>query len=194
MDPLTLLNLLAGGLSIAGGLLGEGEKATPNQQKQGQVIDQLLQSLKGNGPYSELFNADDKTFQESFVDPAKSMFQNQIAPQIQQSYIAGGQQRGTGLEDTLTRAGVDLDQMLNQNKLAFQQNAQSNQLNALSQILGSGKGAPAPQNIWDKLKGATAGFLTSDAGQNAFGSLADLLKPKAGQTEIVEEERKGFTK
>ena len=108
------IGTVAGGLigGAAGGLLGAKPKETPMQAKQRELVDQLLGSLQGGGPFSSLFNVDEAGFQRSFVDPMKYKFQSQIAPQIQQQYIESGQQRGTGLDDTLTRAGVDMDQEL----------------------------------------------------------------------------------
>lgn len=82
----------------------KGTKRSKLDKNKEQLINQLLASLSGEGQFSDLFAMDENAFQKSFVDPAKSMFSNQIAPQIQQSYIASGQQRGTGLDDTLTRS------------------------------------------------------------------------------------------
>ena len=108
-------SLVGGGLgSIAGGLMSSRPKPTDMQNQQKELVDQLLASLKGDGPYSDLFNVNEESFNKGFRDPAMAQFKNQIAPQIQQQYIAAGQQRGTGMEDSLARAGVDMDQMLNQ--------------------------------------------------------------------------------
>jgi hypothetical protein len=161
----SLIGATAGGI---GGLFG-GDKETPMQGKQRELIDQLLGSLGGSGPYSDLFSADEGAFQKSFVDPAKAMFSHQIAPQIQQQYIAGGQQRGTGMEDTLTRAGVDLDQMLNQNYMQFMQQGQQNKLGAINSILSQGAGPRAEESPWDRFMGGVAGFGTSR-------SLPELIK------------------
>src|SRR5688572_31554021 len=57
----------------------------------------------GQGEFSDLFNFDQDLFTKSFIEPAQAKFRNQIAPQIQQQYIASGQQRGTGLDRKSTR-------------------------------------------------------------------------------------------
>src|ERR1044072_7152085 len=115
-DALLAAGLTAAG-SIGGGFLAGRGSASPEtkmQKTQRKLVDQLLASLGGEGPDANLYNADENIFQKSFVEPALSKFNYQIAPQIQQQYIQSGQQRGTGLEDQLLRAGVDLDALLNQ--------------------------------------------------------------------------------
>jgi len=73
----------AAGGAIAGGILGRENKETPMQAKQRELVDQLLSSLNGQGPYSNMFNVDNASFQKSFIDPMKQKFNSQIAPQIQ---------------------------------------------------------------------------------------------------------------
>lgn len=128
----------AAGSVASGWLSGQGskQKETKLQRTQRKLIDDLLMSLKGEGSYSDLFNSSEEVFNKSFVEPAKAMFRNQVAPQIQQSYIASGQQRGTGLDDQLLRAGVDLDQMLNRQYYNFTQDAMNRSQNIMSNILG----------------------------------------------------------
>lgn len=127
---------------ILGGLLGGSNKPkeTAIQKQQRLLIDQILQGVQGSGPYAHLFQTDDAAFQRSFVDPAMAMFRNQITPQIQQGFIADGQQRGSGLEDTLTRAGVDLEGMLASQYGDFQQSGINRILGALSGVMGAGPG------------------------------------------------------
>ena len=165
-----LIMAAASAASAYGASKGSNKGPTKTQKSQQKLIDQLLASLQGQGPYSNLFDLDENAFQKSFVDPAKSMFQNQIAPQIQQSYIATGQQQGSGLQDSLTRAGVDLDQMLNQQYYQFQQDALNRKQNIMSNILGAGAGAPnqtsTAQDVMSGLSGylASPGFAQSVAG------------------------------
>ena len=148
---------------------------TKLQTTQRNLIDDLLASLKGNGSYNDLFSADENTFQKSFVDPAKSLFRNQIAPQIQQQYIADGQQRNSGLEDTLARAGVDLDQMLNQQYFNMQEGAQNRQENAIARILG--QQGPQPQLTTGQSPGQSSGnaFGQGIAGYISGGGLGDSI-------------------
>lgn len=167
-----ILSAVAGG---AGGLFG-GNKETPMQGKQRELIDQLLGSLQGGGPFSDLFNTDESAFQKSYVEPAKALFKNQIAPQIQQQYISSGQQRGTGLQDSLTRAGVDLDQMLNQNYMQFMQQGQNRQLSAIDRILGQGAGAPAEQPWWERFLGGLGGYASGNAFPETLRTISEGFK------------------
>ncbi len=150
--------------SIAGGYLaGRGQKQHESKMEKTKrhLVDDLLSSLRGGGSYSDLFNTDEAAFKKSFLDPAKSMFNNQIAPQIQQNYIASGQQRSSGLEDQMLRAGVDLDQLLNSEYLNFQNKGKDRMSNALSAILGGGSGAPKGPSGNQNLMSSIGGFLTS---------------------------------
>lgn len=150
--------------SIGGGLLsGSGvPKETKMQKTQRKLVDKLISSLDGNGPYSDLFAQDQNAFTKSFIEPAQALFRNKIAPQIQQQYIANGQQRGTGLDDTLTRAGVDLDALLNQHMYQFQQDALNRKQGTINSILGSGSGAQQQPSSGQNLMSSVAGFLGSD--------------------------------
>lgn len=181
--------ILAGG-SVLSSLLSRNPKETRTQKQKRKLVDDLIASLSGGGSFSDLFNADDATFQKSFVDPAKSRFKNQIAPQIQQSFIAGGQQRGTGLDDTLTRAGVDLDQLLNEQFLNFQQSAQNRQVSTIGSILGAGEGVQPGLSTGDKLSEGLSGFLTSDA----FGESVGSIFKKDSKQVSTEEEETGIAK
>ena len=160
--------------SIAGGYLAgkSSGQETKTEKTKRHLIDQLLASLGGEGPYSDLYKTDYDSFQKSFVDPAKSLFQNQIAPNIQQQYIASGQQRGTGLDDQLLRAGVDLDQLLNQHLMEYQQGGQNRTQNTISSILGGGSGGTQNMSSGQAFKQAGAGYLSSDSFSN---SVADIF-------------------
>jgi hypothetical protein len=167
--------------AIGGGYLagrGNKPKETKLQKTQRHLIDELLGSVNGGGRFSDLFNSDQGTFEKSFLNPAKSMFQNQIAPQIQQSYIASGQQRGTGLEDQLLRAGVDLDQILNQQYSTFQNQGKDRLSHMLMGILGGGAGAQQGSSGSQDLMSSAGGFLTSKGFQNMIPGLFN--QPSAG--------------
>ena len=186
-DAIIAAVITAAASTASGYFAGKGQGATKRsktQKSKDKVIDQLLSSLSGEGPYANLFATDEKAFQKSFVDPAKSIFKNQISPQIQQSYIASGQQRGTGLDDQLLRAGVDLDQLLNQQYMQFQESGKNRMTNVFSNILGQpgtegSPGASGGQAFQD----ATSGYLSSDAFSNSVNNMFKN-KPEAG--------RKGF--
>lgn len=161
--------------SIGSGFLANkaARYQTPIQKKQAQVIDQLLASLNGQGPYSDLFNTDEAAFQKGIVDPSMARFRNQIIPQIQQGFIQSGQQRGTGLEDTLTRAGVDMSQLINEQYLPFKQKGQDRMSEVLNSILGMGAGSFNRPSNTQALGESAAGYFSSPDFQ---GGLADLLK------------------
>jgi len=163
--------LISGGGALAGGIFagqsgGQGE--TRMQRTQRKLIDQLIKSLGGDGPYSDLFNFDEDAFKKSFVEPAQARFRNETAPNIQQQYIASGQQRGTGLDDTLTRAGVDLDSLLNQHMMQYQEAAKGRQQSAIGSILGMGAGAQDPRSLGQSALAGAGGYLSSPAFSDLF--------------------------
>lgn len=181
--------LLGAGSSLLAGYLGRDEgkssnqtitnkyEPTPFDKKKLELIDQLLASVNGNGPYSDLFKTDEAAFQKSFVEPAKSLYKNQIAPQIQQSYIASGQQRGTGMEDQLLRAGIDLDQLLNQNYLNYSQLGQDRMSQVLNSILGAqGPQGTTTQTMTSSTPGETNPWGKAFGGYLSGGGAADLYK------------------
>ncbi len=184
-----LPSIISGGSAIASALLARNNnKPTENQQRQRELVDQLMASLKGNGPFNDLFNANEDTFNKSFRDPALSNFKNRTVPAIQQGYIGGqyGQQRGgTGLEDTLTRAGVDMDQLLNQHYANFQQNAQNNQIGGINAILNQGAGPSQTPGIGESIRQGAQGFLqgypSTTSGQKDIQGILDYFKNQNGQ-------------
>lgn len=179
--------------SIGGGLLsGQGSKSKESKMERTKrkLVDQLIASLGGDGPFSDLFASDEAAFQKSFVDPAKSMFKNQIAPQIQQSYIASGQQRGTGLDDALMRAGVDLDQMLNQQYYGFTQDALGRKQNAIGNILGQPNGTPPNSSTGQDVMSSISGYLSSPGFADTTAGL--FKKPPTAASAAPTPPRKGF--
>lgn len=192
----TAIGGLAGG--ALGGYLGKDKgKETPIQKKQRQLIDDLLSSLSGGGPYADLFAANEADFERGFAEPARSRFRNQMAPQIQQKYIASGQQRGTGLEDTLTRAGVDIESLINENYLSYLESAKNRQSSALSNILGQPAGALPGQSGWNAALQGVGGYVSSPSfGKDLESILATFSKDKYNQPQSImdtyERPRKGF--
>lgn len=143
-------------------LSSSGENKRSRTQKKNQAtIDDILAGLRGEGPYADMFAMDQDAFQQSYVEPAKAMFENQISPQIQQSFIASGLQRGTGLDDTLTRAGVDLDAMINSAYMDYLNNTMNRRNSALNQVLGADVGGVKLSNS-DRFNQAAGGYLLSD--------------------------------
>lgn len=177
--------------SVAGGYLS-GKSSKPKETKlqrtQRHLIDKLIKSLTGKGPFADLYDSNPETFEQSFLVPAQNMFRNKIAPQIQQQYVQYGQQRGTGLDDQLLRAGIDLDSMLNQQLYQFNQDVYNRKQNTLSSILGGGPGAAAPASRSDLLQGSIGGYLQGDAFKN---TVSDLFKTNP-QANPAQPPRKGF--
>lgn len=183
--------LIQAGASALGGWLGgkgSAPKETKMQKTQRKLVDQLISSLTGEGPFADLYNSDESVFQKSFVEPAKAMFNNQIAPQIQQQYIASGQQRSSGLDDQLLRAGVDLDSMLNQYMYQHQQDALNRKQGSINSILGSGAGAPNTPTGGQDIMSGLSGYLSS----SGFADTASGFFKNKSTAPNVEPPRKGF--
>lgn len=182
--------------SIGGGFLaGRGQGESRMQRTQRKLVDKLLGSLNGEGPYKDLFSFDENTFQKSFVEPAKSRFRNQIAPQIQQEYIQSGQQRGTGLDDQLLRAGVDLDQLLNQHMYQAQEAAKQRGAGAIGNVFGVG-GAPAQLTGGQAFGQSVGGYLSSPAFGEALKGFNQPATAQAQQPNVFtpppQPTRKGY--
>lgn len=165
--------------SIVGGYISRPRKQkptpeTPIQSQQRNIIDQLMQSLQGQGPYSGLFDRDEATFQKSYVDPALSMFKNQWAPQIQQSFLASGMHKSSGMEDALTRAGVDMEQMLASQYGQYKDQGDMNMMNVINSILGAGPGYQQPPTTGGgEFMQSVGGYLGSPAAKTALESILD---------------------
>lgn len=185
--------LIQAAASIGSGYLagrGQASKESKMERTKRKLVDKLLSSLNGEGEFADLYNTDENAFQKSFVEPAQAMFRNQIAPQIQQQYIASGQQRGTGLEDQLLRAGVDLDSMLNQNMYQFQQDALNRKQGTINSILGGGGGAPRDSTGKQDIFSSLSGYLSS---QGFADTTSNLFKEPAKTTATnIIPARKGF--
>ena len=191
---------VGGGIgALTGGFFGGNKTSqeSPTQKKQSQLVDQLIASLSGNGPYSSLFQANEEDFNKSFREPALANFRNRTAPAIQGQYTGGsyGQQRdGTGLEDSLTRAGVDMDQILNSAWLDYQNKAKDRQYNTMNQILNQ-TGAPyAPTFSEQFMQGGGIGSGLSALGENyRQRGLADERQADRNlRQQELKQQREGF--
>lgn len=176
-----LLPLIGGALAGGvGGIFGGDDqpKETKLQRQRRKLTDELLKSLRsGQGAFSDLFTMDEESFKKGFADPAMSRFRNEIAPQIRQQYINSGMQRGTGLDDALGRAGVDLENLINQNLLQYQQGALNRKQGLLSAILGgSANEAPAQRSTGEAFGQGVSGYLTSDAFGKQLDNIVDKWK------------------
>jgi len=169
--------------AIGGGLLARrGSEETDTQGQKRTLIDQIMASLSGDGPYSDLFQMDEEAFNKSFVEPAKQRFRDVTAPSIQQQYIASGQQRGTGLDDSLARAGIDMDQMLNQQYADFQGQGQDRMMKLIQSVLGAGDGARPAQSFGNAAMQGGAGFLSGEGFQKGLEGILEHYRKPANQS------------
>ncbi len=145
---------------------------TPEQQ---QLLQQLISGIGGQGPLSGLFGVDQESFQKSFVDPAMNTFNNRTAPAIQQRFIASGGARSSSAEDTLTRAGADVQGQLNQTLAGLINQAQGRAM----QGLGLGLGTQAFQNVQDPGSTGLFGELFSGVGSGFAAPFGNQLGKSA---------------
>lgn len=172
MDPATLAALITAAGSIGGGLLGRQKtpRETPIQKRQRFAIDDIFAGLKGEGPYANLFQADEDAFQRSYVDPAMERWNTFIRPAIAQSHAGSGLSRSTGFDDELTRAGVNMSSLLNEQYAAFQNQAMQRAMQGLTGALGASPGL-GPQSQQSPFGSAVAGYLTSPAFGQGIGNI-----------------------
>ena len=191
MDPITGA-IITGGAAVGASLLKPRRKRSKRQKQKDALIDDLIASVRGEGPFTDLFEMDEAAFQKSVVDPAMSRFKNQTAPQIQQSFVASGQHRGTALDDTLTRAGVDLDQLINQQYLEFQSQGRDRKGSAIDSILNQGDGPERKLSTGDKVREGGAAFLTGDSFEERLDRILDSASRGNSQNRRRDSSREGF--
>lgn len=192
---------IGGGLgALTGGIFGGNRtsKESSMQKKQRELVDQLLASLNGQGPYSNLFQASEEDFNKSYREPALANFRNITAPTIRGQYTGGafGEQRSdsTGLQDSLTRAGVDMDQLLNSAWVDYQNKAKDRQYNAMNQILGH-TGAPYSPTYAEQFMqggGIGQGFNAIGEGYRQRGLDQERASDRAQRQQQMEQQREGF--
>lgn len=184
MSPLVISALISAAASVGSSVLGnQAPKETKIQKQQRRLIDQLIDGLGGQGQFSDLFQTDPEAFKKSFEDPAMAQFQNRTAPGIQQQFIASGLQRGTGLDDSLTRAGVDMQSMLNSEYMKFLQGGLDRKQNILGNILGQGAGVGPGLSTGEAAMQGTAGYLSSDSFSNSLDKILEQYNKPGAQAE-----------
>jgi len=173
---------------VGGGLMGYLNRSKPSksEKKKDKLVDQLLQSVNGQGPYSDLFNANEQTFQKNFAEPAMRRFKNVTAPQIQQQYIARGMHKGTGLEDALMRAGVNMEDMINQNYMQYQEAANQRKMQGLNTVLGQ-PNTPDAQSGWGAFGQGVGAYASTDQFGNQVKDLSKWADSKWNQPEAKPE-------
>lgn len=194
MDPGTaalIASAISASGSIAGGILGNpGNQETKMERTKRKLVDRLVASLSGGGDFAGLYANDEDTFNKSFREPAMANFRNRTAPEIQQQFVASGQQRSSGLDDQLLRAGVDLDQLLNSHMMDYQQRGLDRKQNTIGAIMGVGPGASNPMSTGQAAAQGLGGYLTSDAFTN---QVQQGFKPYTNpQSPVPEPTRNGF--
>lgn len=162
--------LLQAALAAGGGILGreKGKPLTTEQKRQNELAKLIIDAVTGKGgPFADLVNLDEEAFQRSVVDPSLQRFESQIAPDIQQNFIASRLQRGTGLNDALARAGVDLQSQIDQSYLDFLNKGDDRMIALLGAALGFNPFSPTPaQSILE----------AAGQGLSGFGSKFDFQK------------------
>jgi hypothetical protein len=193
-------NAIGAGVGLLGGALGgylssRQDTETKMQKTKRHLIDQLLESIQGRGPYSDLFNFNEQQFQQNIAEPYRRQIQQQAFPRIQQAYIASGAQRSTGMEDALARAGIDIENQIASARQQGIESAANRRAGGISSILNQGNGAPARvSGLEGALQGA-AGYLSSDQFGDAVAGISSkpFFSPsRDNKPERQEPEAKGF--
>ena len=176
MDPASIAAIVTALSTMASSFAGKGktQRETPTQKNQRKMIDELRAGMKGEGQYADYFNPSYEAFQKSYVDPAKKLWGEQIAPQVMQGLDSTGFGRSTSFDDALTRSGVDMDMMLNQQWAGMQDAAYNRQGNAINSILGANQGI-GPQSQ----QGPAEMGITSLLGNQDF--MSQLMKIFGGE-------------
>lgn len=167
-------------------------KETKTELYRRQLLDELIGSLRsGGGEFGGIFDTSEEGFQKNYVEPAKARFQNQIAPSIQQKYIAGGQQLNSGLNDQLLRAGVDMDQLLNEQYGNLREKAMDRKANLLNTAIGGNTGTPTQSGGGFSSGQAASIGAANYLGSDAFGkNVEDILNHYGSNS--YSSPRKGF--
>ena len=193
MNPAIIAALITAASTMASSFAGKGktQRETPTQKQQRNLLDEMMQGLQGQGQYADYFASDYDAFQKSYVDPAKKLWGEQIAPQVMQGLDSTGFGRSTSFDDALTRSGVNMDMMLNQAYGGWQDKAKTRQGNAMNSILGANQGiGPQYQQGPAEMGIAALGGNQDFIGQlmNVFGGYPN----QGGTTATSGGQRTGF--
>lgn len=131
------------------GLFGSKKKKKPKRvstldPQQQALYQDYVDSLRGEGPFSNLYNYDaegaNANFDQNVSRPAYRNFQENIVPGITGQYRSGNIMNSSYSGEALGRAGRNVQEGLDaaRSNMQFQgqQNAQANRQNALNNILG----------------------------------------------------------
>ncbi len=147
----TAIGAVAGGIiGGAAGLFGSKKKKNKNKRKstfgpeQQALYGDYVNSLRGEGPFSDLYNYDtagaNQNFDLNYSRPAYRNFEENIVPTITGQFRKGNLQNSSYTGQALSRAGRDVQENLDaqRSNMLFQgqQNALGNKQNAIQNILG----------------------------------------------------------
>lgn len=187
---------LAGGLlGTAGGLFGSKKKKNkkgPNKlstldPQQQQLYDQYISSLRGEGPFSDMYkyNADaaNSNFDANVSRPAYRNFNENIIPSITGQFRGANIGNSSYAGEALSRAGRDVQENLDaqRSNMIFQGQQQSNmnKQNSINNILGTQTFA------YEKPEAQAPGAIDQILGSLAPAAgewLADYFKKAATRT------------
>ncbi len=154
--------LVGGIVGLGAGLFGKKKKKKPKpistlDPQQQQLYNEYISSLRGEGPYSSLFNYDaegaNANFDKNVGRPAYRKFEENVIPGITGQFRKGniGQSSYTG--EALSRAGRDvqehLDALRSDMQFQGQQQANQNKLTGMNNMLNLQTQAyqkPGPEN------------------------------------------------
>lgn len=145
------------------------EQLSTLDKNQQQLMDLIMQGLQsGEGPLADLFGKfNEEEFNKGVKNPALKSFTEEILPQLNEKFIAGGQVGGSGMQRAQTRAATDLQSKLSELMYGAQQKQKENQIAGVNATLGK----PTVENIYKQGQtGALQGF--AQGAGNAFGKMA----------------------
>jgi hypothetical protein len=161
------------------GLFGGGKKkkkpkrvSTLDPQQQA-IYGDYVDSLRGEGPFSDLYNFDSEqannVFDQTVGRPAYRSFQEKIVPTITGQFRSNNLQNSSYAGQALSRAGRDVQENLDAERARYQfqgqQNAQANKQNAINNILN--------MNTFD--------YQQQDQSGNVIDDILGKVAPKAGE-------------
>lgn len=136
---------------IAGGIAGlfggkkkkKAKKISTLDPQQQALYDDYVASIRGEGPFSDMYNFDDKGYNEVFDKtvgrPAYRNFEENIIPRITGQFRQNNLMNSSYAGESLSRAGRDVQENLDAQRSANvfngQQQAKTSKQNAMNQVL-----------------------------------------------------------
>lgn len=128
---------------------------TPEQEQLLKLINEGLTS--GEGPLKDIFgDFDPAAFEAGVSKPALQQFQDEILPLLQEKFIAGNQQGGSGMARAGAKAATDLQSRLAELMYNARNQQTQNKISGVNTALGT----KAFENIHQPgTEGAVQGFV-----------------------------------